>query len=272
MIAAFFLVVTQMNMSRTARSAKQNESSMYANLASPGERSLVRLLDAAQHESDATPGGGGLEIDHRREDVNVVVEREHVPRLAEAVVHLVEPDAAPVGDRHGAVVQRHVNRAASASLASRITATASASDAARMTLLVRLTPTGYTRAVAVVSVHRREHALEQVPRASREAQPDLGGVGKPRCLRAALEQQRRDGVEGGAGLSGGVPELVLDARDALGGDLVHLGHEAERRERRRLLGRVLDRVTGPRPATPTAPAVHAPARPPPSGTTPRPAR
>jgi hypothetical protein len=116
MIAAFFLVVTQMNMSRTARSAKQNESSMYANLASPGERSLVRLLDAAQHESDATPGGGGLEIDHRREDVNVVVEREHVPRLAEAVVHLVEPDAAPVGDRHGAVVQRHVNRAASASL------------------------------------------------------------------------------------------------------------------------------------------------------------
>jgi hypothetical protein len=121
------------NMSCIARSAKQNESSIYTNSVSPRERSLVRLLDATWHESDATPGGMGLEVDHRRDDVDVVVEHEHIPRLLEAIDHL---------------------------------------------------------------------------------------------------------IEGGAGLSGGIPELILDVRDALGAGLAHLGHEAEHREQWQLLGRV----------------------------------
>jgi hypothetical protein len=135
------------NMSCIARSAKQNESSIYTvsprerrnessiytNSVSPRERSLVRLLDATWHESDATPGGMGLEVDHRRDDVDVVVEHEHIPRLLEAIDHL---------------------------------------------------------------------------------------------------------IEGGAGLSGGIPELILDVRNALGAGLAHLGHEAEHREQWQLLGRV----------------------------------
>ncbi|BAS73158.1 Os01g0615250, partial [Oryza sativa Japonica Group] len=231
-----------------------------------GEGGGVRLLDAAEHEADAALGRRRPEVDHRRDDVDVVVEREHVPGLAEPVVHLVEPHAAPVRHRHRPVVQRHVVVVAAAAAAEPV-------REPRRERLLRLPHHAHhlrqrraphraavtgdphrVHAVAVVPVHRRENAGEQVPRAGGEPEADLGVVGeRRRGERAAPEHHGGHGVEGGAGLAAarrGGAEVLLDPRDGLRRDVHHLGHEVERRERRRRparrgLRRVGDRVAVP---------------------------
>uniref|UniRef100_A0A8R7R235 Uncharacterized protein n=1 Tax=Triticum urartu TaxID=4572 RepID=A0A8R7R235_TRIUA len=228
-----------------------------------GERGGMRLLDAAEHHPDApTPGRRRPDVVERRDEIDVVVEREHVPGRTEAVVHLVEAETTPVRQRHCAVVQRrhvvlldaaHPAREPSGNRLLRLPYRA---DHLRQRGLPDgpAGPRGARQeyAVAVVALHRRQHAAEKVPRAGGKGHPDLGVVGERRRQRqrAALEHHGRHRVKGGAHLPhrcrGSLLELVLHARDALRRDVGHLGHEPELRELpRQRAWRVWDRVAVP---------------------------
>nr|BAJ91843.1 predicted protein [Hordeum vulgare subsp. vulgare] len=228
-----------------------------------GESGGMRLLDAAEHHPDAsTPGRRRPDVVELQGEVVVVVQRGHVPWRAEAVVHLVEAETSPVRQRHRAVVQRrHVVLIDTA----HPTCEPSRNRLLRLPyradhLRQRRLPDGLAcpgnarqeHAVAVVALHRRQHAAEKVPRAGGEGHPYLGVVWERRRQRqrAALEHDGRHRVEGGANLPRrcrrSLLALVLDARDALRRDVGHLGHEPELGDlSRQRAWRVWDRVAAP---------------------------